>query len=40
MIYIYQILEKCDISKGDFDIAYCAVMGIGLDACLRKFIVF
>ena len=27
-------------SKGDFDIAYSAVMGIGLDAYLRKLIVF
>ena len=27
-------------SKGDFDIAHFAVMGIGLDAYLRKFIVF
>ena len=37
MIYIYQILEKWD-SKGDFDIAYSAVMGIGLNAYLKKFI--
>ena len=27
-------------SKGDFDIAYSAVMGIGLDAYLWKLIVF
>ena len=27
-------------SKGDFDIAYSAVMGIGLDAYLQKLIVF
>ena len=27
-------------SKEDFDIAYSAVMGIGLDAYLRKFTVF
>ena len=35
MICTYQILVK-----GDFDIAYCAVMGTGLDAYLRKFLVF
>ena len=28
------------MSKGDFDIAYSAVMGVGLDAYLRKLIVF
>ena len=27
-------------SKGDFDIAYSAVMGISLDAYLQKLIVF
>ena len=27
-------------SKGDFDIAYSAVMGMGLDTYLRKSIVF
>ena len=27
-------------SKGEFDIAYSVVMGIGLDAYLRKLIVF
>ena len=27
-------------SKGDFDITYLAVMGIGLDAYLQKLIVF
>ena len=27
-------------SEGDFDTAYTAVMGIGLDAYLRKLIVF
>ena len=27
-------------SKGIFDIEYSAVMSIGFDACLRKFIVF
>ena len=27
-------------SKGDFDIAYSAVMGVGLDAYLQKLIVF
>ena len=27
-------------SKGDFDIAYSAVMGIGFNAYLRKFTVF
>ena len=27
-------------SKGDFDIAYSAVMGAGLDAYLQKLIVF
>ena len=27
-------------SKGDFDITYSAVMGIGFDGYLRKFIVF
>ena len=27
-------------SKGDFDIAYSAVMGISLDAYWRKFIIF
>ena len=26
-------------SKGDFDIAYSAVMGTGLDGYLRKFII-
>ena len=34
-------LEKWDLSqKGDFDIAYSAVMDIGFNAYLRKFIVF
>ena len=28
------------MSKGDFDIAYSAVVGIGLDAYLHKLIVF
>ena len=32
--------EMSLISKGDFDIAYSAVIGFGLDAYLRKFIVF
>ena len=32
--------EMIHISKGDFDIVYSAVMGISLDAYLRKFIVF
>ena len=27
-------------SKGDFDITYSAVMGVGLDAYLQKLIVF
>ena len=41
MICIYQIFREMRlISKGDFDIAYSAVMGFGLDAYLRKFIVF
>ena len=38
MIYIYQILEKWDLNqKGTYTLH---IMGIGLDAYLRKFIVF
>ena len=36
MIYIYQILEKWDKSKGDFDISYSAVMGIDFNAYLGE----
>ena len=35
MICTYQILVE-----GDFDIAYCAVMGTGLDTYYRKFLPF
>ena len=39
-LHLSDFREMNLISKGDFDIAYSAVMGISLDAYLRKFIVF
>ena len=38
-LHLSDFKEMNLISKGDFDIAYSAVMGISLDAYLRKFIV-
>ena len=39
-LHLSDFRETRLISKGNFDIAYSAVMGFGLDAYLRKFIVF
>ena len=39
-LHLSDFREMRHFSKGDFDIAYSAVMGISLDAYLRKFIVF
>ena len=39
-LHLSDFREMNLISKGDFDIVYSAVMGISLDAYLRKFIVF
>ena len=39
-LHLSDFREMRHISKGDFDIVYSAVMGISLDAYLRKFIVF
>ena len=39
-LHLSDFRELRHISKGDFDIVYSAVMGISLDAYLRKFIVF
>ena len=39
-LYLLDCKEMRLDSKGNFDIAYSAVMGSGLNACLRKFIVF
>ena len=39
-LHLSDFREMRLMSKGDFDIAYSAVMGIGLDAYLKKLIVF
>ena len=39
-LHLSDFREMRHFSKGEFDIAYSAVMGISLDAYLRKFIVF
>ena len=39
-LHLLDLREMRPKSKGDFDIAYSAVMGIGLDAYLQKLIVF
>ena len=39
-LHLSDFREMRLMSKGDFDIAYSAVMGIGLDACLQKLKVF
>ena len=38
-LHLPDFREMRVMSKGDFDIAYSAVMGVGLDAYLRKLIV-
>ena len=39
-LHLSDFREMRIMSKGDFDIAYSAVMGIGLDAYLQKLRVF
>ena len=39
-LHLSDFREMRLMSKGDFDNAYSAVMGVGLDAYLRKLIVF
>ena len=39
-LHLSDFREMRPKSKGDFDIAYSAVMGISLDAYLQKLIVF
>ena len=39
-LHLSDFREMRHMSKGDFDIANSAVMGVGLDAYLRKLIVF
>ena len=39
-LHLLDLREMRLKSKGDFDIAYSAVMGISLDAYLQKLIVF
>ena len=39
-LHLSDFREMRHFSKGDFDIVYSVVMGISLDAYLRKFIVF
>ena len=39
-LHLSDFREMRLMSKGDFDIAYSAVMGVGLDAYLQKLIVF
>ena len=38
-LHLSDFQEMRLMSKGDFDIAYSAVMGTGLDGYLRKFII-
>ena len=39
-LHLSDFREMRVMSKGDFDIPYSAVMGVGLDVYLRKLIVF